>query len=66
RRSLAAFGYGPKVLHRVLRFDRAVALARRGVPFADVAHRTGYADQSHLSREVRELAGVPLGQLIRP
>ncbi|MFI9006629.1 helix-turn-helix domain-containing protein [Actinosynnema sp. NPDC053489] len=66
RRSLAAFGYGPKVLHRVLRFDRAVKLARAGVPFADVAHRTGYADQAHLSREVRELAGVPLGQLIRP
>ncbi|MEU4743130.1 helix-turn-helix transcriptional regulator [Actinosynnema sp. NPDC023658] len=65
RRSLAAFGYGPKVLHRVLRFDRAVKLAWAGVPFADVAHRTGYADQAHLSREVRELAGVPLGQLIR-
>jgi AraC-like DNA-binding protein len=66
RRSLAAFGYGPKVLHRVLRFDRALGLARAGVPFAEVAHRTGYADQAHLSREVRELAGVPLGQLIRP
>ncbi|XVS65713.1 helix-turn-helix domain-containing protein [Actinosynnema sp. CA-299493] len=65
RRSLAAFGYGPKVLHRVLRFDRAVKLAWRGVPFADIAHRTGYADQAHLSREVRDLAGVPLGQLIR-
>ncbi|MFJ6674517.1 helix-turn-helix domain-containing protein [Actinosynnema sp. NPDC091369] len=65
RRSLAAFGYGPKVLHRVLRFDRAVKLAWDGVPFADVAQRTGYADQAHLSREVRELAGVPLGQLIR-
>ncbi|MEU4444010.1 helix-turn-helix domain-containing protein [Actinosynnema sp. NPDC050801] len=65
RRSLAAFGYGPKVLHRVLRFDRAVKLAWAGVPFADIAHRTGYSDQPHLSREVRELAGVPLGQLIR-
>ncbi|WP_106615184.1 helix-turn-helix domain-containing protein [Saccharothrix carnea] len=65
RRSLAAFGYGPKVLHRVLRFDRAVKLAWEGVPFADIAHRTGYADQAHLAREVRELAGVPLGQLIR-
>ncbi|MFE2751223.1 helix-turn-helix domain-containing protein [Actinosynnema sp. NPDC059335] len=65
RRSLAAFGYGPKVLHRVLRFDRAVKLAWAGVPFADIAHRTGYADQAHLSREVRDLAGVPLGQLIR-
>lgn len=66
RRCLAAFGYGPKVLQRVLRFDEAMSLAWRGVPFADIAHRTGYADQAHLSREVRDLAGVPLGQLIRP
>ena len=65
RHSLAAFGYGPKVLHRILRFDRAVELAWQGVPFAGIAQRTGYADQSHLAREVRELAGVPLGQLIR-
>lgn len=66
RRSLDAFGYGPKTLHRVLRFDRAVKLAWEGVPFAEIAHRTGYADQAHLSREVKDLAGVPLGQLIRP
>ncbi|NUT97163.1 MAG: helix-turn-helix transcriptional regulator [Saccharothrix sp.] len=66
RRCLDAFGYGPKVLHRVLRFDRAVKLAWRGVPFADIAYRTGYSDQAHLSREVKDLAGVPLGQLVRP
>ncbi|WP_425570911.1 helix-turn-helix domain-containing protein [Rugosimonospora acidiphila] len=65
RRCLTLFGYGPKTLARVLRFDSAVALARRGVPFADVAARTGYADQAHLSRDVRALAGVPLGTLIR-
>jgi AraC-like DNA-binding protein len=66
RRSLAAFGYGPKVLQRVLRFDLAVRLARLGVPFADTAHRAGYADQAHLSREVRALAGVPLRTLLWP
>ncbi|MET1074584.1 MAG: helix-turn-helix domain-containing protein [Umezawaea sp.] len=65
RRSLAAFGYGPKVLARVLRFDRAMGLAWAGVPFADIAHRTGYADQAHLSREVKDLAGVPLGVLLK-
>ena len=64
RRSLAAFGYGPKTLARVLRLGRAVALARGGTPFADVAARTGYADQAHLAREVKSLAGVPLGQLV--
>lgn len=64
RRCLAAFGYGAKVLQRVLRFDRAVRLARSGMPPADVAHGLGYADQAHLSREVRALAGVPLGTLL--
>jgi AraC-like DNA-binding protein len=63
RRSLAAFGYGAKVLQRVLRFDGAVRLARTGTNLADVAYRSGYADQAHLSREVRALAGVPLTAL---
>ncbi|GEL19666.1 hypothetical protein [Pseudonocardia asaccharolytica] len=39
-------------------------LADAGVPAAEAAARTGYADQPHLSREVRALAGVPLGQLL--
>lgn len=65
RRCLTLFGYGPKTLGRVLRFARAVALARGGTAFADVAVATGYADQAHLSREVRALAGVPLGTLVR-
>ncbi|MDT0267076.1 helix-turn-helix domain-containing protein [Streptomyces sp. DSM 44915] len=64
RRSLRAFGYGPKTLARVLRMQRALALARGGVPLAGVAARAGYADQAHLSREVRALAGVPVGQLL--
>ena len=64
RRSLAAFGYGPKTLQRILRFRRALALARRGVTFADVAADSGYADQPHLAREVKELAGVSLGELV--
>ncbi|MGW4481929.1 helix-turn-helix domain-containing protein [Rhodococcus triatomae] len=63
RRSLAAFGYGPKTLARVLRFDRAVAAARSGVGFARVAADAGYADQAHLAREVRALSGITLRQL---
>jgi AraC-like DNA-binding protein len=65
RRSLAAFGYGPKTLLRILRMNRAVAMARGGTPFATVAAAAGYADQAHLAREVRALAGVPLGVLTR-
>lgn len=65
RRSLASFGYGPKTLARVLRMQRALSLARAGVPLAETAVRAGYADQPHLSRDVRELAGVPLTGLLR-
>ncbi|WP_261675831.1 helix-turn-helix domain-containing protein [Streptomyces lusitanus] len=66
RRSLAAFGYGPKTLARILRMRRALALAYAGVPFAETAARAGYADQPHLSREVRSLTGVALRELVPP
>jgi AraC-like DNA-binding protein len=65
RRSLTAFGYGPKTLARILRLQRALALARAGVPYADTAARTGYADQAHLSRDVREFTGTTLSELLR-
>ncbi|MFF0079383.1 DUF6597 domain-containing transcriptional factor [Streptomyces canus] len=64
RRSLAAFGYGPKTLARILRLRRALVLAGAGVPFAETAVRSGFADQAHLARDVKELAGVPLGRLL--
>jgi AraC-like DNA-binding protein len=63
RRCLAAFGYGPAMLRRVLRFRRAADLLYAGVPIAEAAARAGYADQPHLSREVRALAGVAPRQL---
>jgi AraC-like DNA-binding protein len=64
RRSLSAFGYGPKTLARILRLQRALALARAGVALADTAARTGFADQAHLARDVRELAGTPMRELL--
>ncbi|MBQ0852619.1 helix-turn-helix domain-containing protein [Streptomyces sp. BH-SS-21] len=65
RRALVAFGYGPKTLARVLRLQRALALVRGGGAAAEVAVVAGFADQAHLAREVRELAGAPLGELLR-
>jgi AraC-like DNA-binding protein len=64
RRCLALFGYGPKTHARILRLGRALDLARVGEPLGRVAADTGYADQAHLSREVKSLAGVPLTQLL--
>jgi AraC-like DNA-binding protein len=67
RRCLLAFGYGPRHLSRVMRFQRALEEVRCGVPLAQVAAATGYSDQAHLSREVRALAGTtPRGLLGHP
>ena len=62
RRHLAArfrdeFGLAPREATRVARFDVARDLARTGRPLAEVAATTGYADQAHLTREWRRLAG---------
>lgn len=64
RRCLAAYGYGPKTLARILRFNQALELARTGTALAGVAADTGYADQAHLARDTRQLAGVPMTRLL--
>ena len=63
RQCSAVYGYGPATLRRILRFRRAVRLLSGGLPSTEVATRAGYADQPHLHREVRGLAGVPLASL---
>jgi AraC-like DNA-binding protein len=57
RRFTEAVGYGPKTFARVARFRRALALLGRGAAPAAVAYDAGYADQAHLTRELRSLAG---------
>lgn len=64
RQCAAVYGYGPAVLRRVLRFRRAAGLLGAGRSVAHVAAVAGYADQPHLHREVRALAGVGIGQLV--
>jgi AraC-like DNA-binding protein len=69
RRFLAAVGYGPKLLQRVLRLRRFLAAAGSHASFdglAASAVAAGYADQAHLARECRALAGLTPGQLVRP
>nr|CEL22781.1 Transcriptional regulator, AraC family [Kibdelosporangium sp. MJ126-NF4]CTQ89922.1 Transcriptional regulator, AraC family [Kibdelosporangium sp. MJ126-NF4] len=65
RKCLARFGYGPKTLQRILRFSDALELVYAGKPFAEVAYEIGYADQAHLSREVKALAGATLTTLVQ-
>jgi AraC-like DNA-binding protein len=64
RRHLSAqfrdeFGLSPSTVARIARFDAATAMLRgpQRLTLAQVAAGAGYADQSHLTREWRRLAG---------
>ncbi|WP_433052903.1 helix-turn-helix domain-containing protein [Dactylosporangium sp. CS-033363] len=65
RRGLALYGYGLKTLGRILRLQDALGLARGGVAYAAAAASAGYADQAHLARDVKALAGVPMQALLQ-
>ncbi|EOM77367.1 transcriptional regulator [Rhodococcus rhodnii LMG 5362] len=57
-RFTAEFAVTPKTASRLARFARSHRLARGEAPLAEIAVRCGYADQAHLDREWRDLAGV--------
>jgi AraC-like DNA-binding protein len=61
RRFTQAVGYGPKVLGRVLRFQRFMSLLTNpratNWDLATLAAESGYADHAHLTRECARLAG---------
>jgi transcriptional regulator GlxA family with amidase domain len=65
RRCDAAFGYGPKLLARVLRFQSFVhALpVHAHMGLAQLALALGYTDQAHLAHDTAELAGQTPRQL---
>ena len=66
RRFNAAVGYGPKTAARVLRFQRMLALARKGAgrDLGQLAVDAGYADQAHMTAECTRLAGAPPARLL--
>jgi AraC-like DNA-binding protein len=76
RRFADHVGYGPKTLARILRFQRFLALAGDRAPgaagmrwaarpeLAWLAYEAGYADQAHLTRECRRLAGRTPAELV--
>lgn len=58
RRVTSAVGYGPKTLAQVLRFGRTVAASGPAADWGRIAAEQGYADQAHLSRQVRRWSGA--------
>lgn len=57
RRSHDHFGYGPKTLERILRLQRFLRMVRQPASgnLALLALDAGYADQAHMTRDVKEL-----------
>jgi AraC-like DNA-binding protein len=59
-------GVSPKLLARILRFQRAVGFvdeAQRG--WAEIAAACGYYDQAHMVRDFRQFAGASPGEFAR-
>jgi len=68
RRFVRQVGYGPKTYERVMRFRRfqesGMRTGGQRVGLAHLAATAGYADQAHLTRECRRLAGRTPTQLL--
>jgi hypothetical protein len=63
RRVARATGLSRGATARIRRAERAVELLSWGVPTSEVACRTGYADQSHLTRSLRRFVGQTPSQI---
>jgi AraC-like DNA-binding protein len=53
------------LIRQIERARRAVQLLERGADILDVIDRTGYADQSHLTRSLRRFVGHTPAQIAR-
>jgi AraC-like DNA-binding protein len=59
-------GLPPKTVARLMRFHHVrERILRAPARWGEVAHAAGYADQSHLNREFRELAGTTPSDFVR-
>jgi AraC-like DNA-binding protein len=72
RKHLAALfhdgvGFTPKAYAGIVRFERLIEQVKlgRGLGWAAAAARFGYADQAHLTREVKRYSGLTPGELAR-
>jgi Helix-turn-helix domain len=66
RRVARAMGVNRGAIERIRRAHGAVELLSRGLPPANVALRTGYADQPHLTRSLRRLVGQTPAEIAGP
>lgn len=60
----ACLGTSPYRYLLMRRLDRARALIQRGMPLADAALSSGFADQSHMTRHFKRTYGMPPGRWV--
>ncbi len=60
RKFQAEVGFNPKLFGRLLRFQSSLGYAELSSvhTLTELAHRCGYADQSHFTREFKDFAGL--------
>ena len=62
RHVAGATGLSANRIRQIVRARTAAERLRRGEPILDVAHNMGYADQAHLTRDLKRLTGYTPGQ----
>lgn len=63
RQFSSTYGLSPHRYQLDLRIKHAKAMIARGVPIAEAADATGFADQSHLGRHLKHCLGITPGEL---
>jgi len=62
RRFSSVTGLTASRIRKIVRARAAAEMLGRGVPILDVTHELGYADQAHLTRDLKRLTGFTPGQ----
>jgi AraC-like DNA-binding protein len=65
RRFHAMVGTNVKRFARIVRFGKAIAAARQGVRWAEVAQACGFADQAHMVHDFQDMVGRPPEAIVR-
>jgi methylphosphotriester-DNA--protein-cysteine methyltransferase len=63
-RFLQATGLTQSHIRQVERAQRAATLLRQGVSILDTVYETGYFDQPHLTRSLKQFVGYTPAQMI--
>lgn len=65
RHFMRTIGLTPRYMHNIQRANRAVELLQQGHAIATVAAELGYADQAHMTRQVKHASGRTPGEIVR-